>query len=182
MTGVRAQSPLRAKEDTSKMVTTSKVSDVTVQAHNTAESRCVRVGGSKDRRWQRRAGRGKAVPATFLSPLGALSHDPETGQTQRLPARTTLRGQRPPAVYGPACGREDLGAPTGLWFPLGTTRLTGSRPREAPCRLWRGRHSNRESRRPGRLQQRLQGQDQLQPPSPRPPGGSLETLQLGRDW
>lgn len=30
------------------MVTTSKVSDVTVQAHNTAESRCVRVGRSKD--------------------------------------------------------------------------------------------------------------------------------------
>lgn len=109
----------------------------------------------------------------ILSPLGALSHHPETGQTQRLPARTTLRGQRPPAVCGPARGRKDLGAtalraPTGLWFPPGTTKFTESRPREAPCRLWRGRHSNRESRRPGRLQQRLQGEGQLQPPSPDP--------------
>lgn len=71
---------------------------------------------------------------TFLSPLNPESppRNQRDGQTQSFPFQDQPPGEKPWRAMA-------LGALTGLW------RFTGSRPREDPCRLWQGRHSNRES-------------------------------------
>lgn len=146
----RARSPITAKS-ISKVVTHQQgVTDVTVQAPSGQQRPDVSgPEAQRTRRWNRTARQGNAAQAENLTLSAAPSHHPETREMDRpraSPARTSLRVRSP-------------GGPWPWGHPLACAESLG----QDPCRLWWGRHSNRESHASPAVSSR--GQGQLSPPN-----------------